>query len=258
MAITGEFNTDTNALKKRIHSHEQFGSTDINSWIFQNMELIKGISIVDLGCGTGKQTIPMSEIVGKDGSIFAIDISQEALNTLSLQAEQRGLSSRVNLLCSELDKANDYLVENTYDRVLSSFSLYYSQDPLEVIKIIWRSLKNNGIFFFCGPSKDNNAELKTFQNKIKRIDDSHLSGGVLFMEQIGQSLVEEVFGTMEIFYFENKLKFDSYEALYNYWSSYNLYDKEIENRFITETKIHFNNNSVFETTKRVLGIKTKK
>jgi len=258
MPITGEFNTNSDALEKRIISHEKFGSADINEWIFINLEITPALSILDLGCGTGKQTIPMSELVGNNGEILSVDISQESLDTLSIKANQLNMQDRITFLCGGLDDIHNHLIENSYDRVLSSFSLYYSQNPREVIKTIYNSLKPGGVFFFCGPSKDNNAELKNFHNKIKGFDNSSLSGGALFMEETGQELTKEIFGSIDIFHFENTLKFDSQEALYNYWSSYNLYDRGIESDFISEAKKHFEQNTVFETTKRVLGIKAKK
>ena len=126
MTVAGDFNTDTRALEKRIQAHDQFGSKDINEWIFDNLELSIGISIVDLGCGTGKQTIPLAQFVGDDGHILAVDISQEALDTLSKESEKKGLSKRIKLLCCGLDDLKMYLTENTYDRIVSSFSLYLS------------------------------------------------------------------------------------------------------------------------------------
>lgn len=258
MSITGNFNTDSHALQKRIQLHTKFSSKEINEWIFGNMELSHGISVIDIGCGTGKQSIPMSKIIGSDGKVLSVDISQDALNSLSLQVEQEGLNDRIKLLCCDLDDIDRYLEENTFDRALSSFSLYYSKNPYSVVKTIWTSLKNDGIFFFCGPAKDNNAELKDFHNKIKGVQNSSLVGGALFMEITGQKIATDIFGKIEVFHFENKLSFDSHESLHKYWSSYNLYDKYLENKFISEAIIHFNNHSVFETTKKVIGVKAKK
>lgn len=258
MAITGNFNTDTKALEKRIQAHNQFGARDINEWIFDNMELSKSMSIVDLGCGTGKQTIPMAQFVGDTGNVLAVDVSQEALDAVSKDAEKYGLSGRIKLLCSDLDNLEIHLTENSYDRTISSFSLYYSKHPKEVIKIIWRTLKIGGILFFCGPSKNNNIELKTFHNQLKGESNQHLSGGALFMEEIGQAFAREIFGKIEIFYFSNTLKFNSAESLYSYWSSYNLYDSNLEKEFLLAAAEHFKANSFFETTKRVIGVKAKK
>lgn len=258
MTIVGDFNTDASALGKRIQAHDQFGSRDINEWIFLNMEISKGNSIVDLGCGTGKQTIPMAQFVGDDGNILAVDVSQEALGVLSKESEKNGLSKRIKLLCCDIDDIKMHLKENTYDRIISSFSLYYSQRTKEVLESIRQALKVNGVLFFCGPSKDNNIELRTFHNRVKGSSSSTLSGGAIFMEETGPSLANEIFGKTEIVLFNNTLKFNSAESLYSYWSSYNLYDKNLKDKFLSEAIKHFKTQPVFETQKRVIGIKAKK
>ena len=64
-----------------------------------------------------------------------------------------------------------------------------------------------------------------------------------------------MFKEYEKFEFENPLQFNSVESLFKYWSSYNLYDSRIEHSFKAESKKYFENNSTFETKKRVIGIK---
>src|ERR1019366_9952964 len=81
--------------------------------------------------------------------------------------------------------------------------------------------------FFCGPSQRNNGELKEFHDSLWGRADRPVpatKGAAPFMEATGPDLVNEIFGNAEIFHFENPLRFDSPEALYSYWSSYNLYD----------------------------------
>ena len=46
------------------------------------MEFNKGENILDLGCGTGKQSLKISSIVGKQGKVCAIDLSKESIQKL--------------------------------------------------------------------------------------------------------------------------------------------------------------------------------
>jgi ubiquinone/menaquinone biosynthesis C-methylase UbiE len=255
MAISGNFNTDSKALENRINAHSKFGSKDINDWIFENLEVSEGYSIVDLGCGTGKQTLPMAEAVGDKGKIIAVDISKDSLDVLSKEAKKKSVNERIKLVHCGLDELQNNLDENAYDRILSSFSLYYSKNPKEVFLTIKNSLKKGGIFFFCGPSPENNSELKMFHQKLKEVNNVSKSEGALFMENVGQPLVKDLFGNLSINNFENTLRFDSAEALYTYWSSYNLYDPDIDKKFQTAAIEHFKTNNFFETKKRVIGIK---
>jgi len=258
MAIKGQFNTDAKALNRRICAHDKYGTKDINEWIFRNLGLARSMSILDLGCGTGKQTIPLAKLVGHEGAVLSVDISQEALNVLLEEATKKGLSEQVTALCCSLDDVHIHLQNRRFDRVLSSYSLYYAQDPGNLIKTIWEVLKPGGHFFFCGPARDNNGELKAFHYSLEGVPVPPENGGSVFMEEIGQRLVREVFPKVEVTFFENPLRFTSPEALHAYWSSYNLYEDKLDDSFKVTASEHFNKNAVFITKKRVIGIKAVK
>ena len=258
MNSTGKFDRDSVALKNRISAHDRFGQSNINEWIFSNLELGAGLKILDLGCGTGKQSIPMAELVGDSGKVTSVDISRESLDALEQQARIQKISSRINQVCCNLDMLKECLDNTSYDRVLGSFSLYYSKNTELLFSVIYELLKPGGILFFCGPSMENNHELKQFHSLATKKNDLPTSEGALFMEKASQRIIKEIFDGLDVFRFENMLRFDSYEALYNYWSSYNLYDPQFEVQFKKLAKIHFEKHSFFETTKRVIGIKAVK
>jgi ubiquinone/menaquinone biosynthesis C-methylase UbiE len=255
----GKFDTDISALRQRIECHEKYGSHDLNQWIFDHLELDQGLLILDLGCGTGKQTLPLAQIIGDTGHVFALDISEEALNALYESSKACGVERRITLLHCGLDDLPRHLNEPVFDRVQSCYSLYYAQYPRRVVRQVFRILKTGGVFFFCGPRKDNNLELKQFHYALrsKRVPDEE-GTAPKFMEETGQQLAQEFFTKVEIFTFQNPLRFDSAEALYDYWSSYNLYDEKLAADFKVATDKHFETHSIFETVKRVIGVRAVK
>ena len=258
MAIVGKFNTDSKALVNRIAAHDKYGSKDINEWIFKNLELCEGLSILDLGSGTGKQTIPMAEIVGPRGNITAVDVSDESLGMLINEARNKKLEKNITVLNCDLDNLNAHLHGNKFDRVLASYSIYYSKNPGELYKTIRLAMKPNGLFFFCGPSSENNSELKKFIATVKDSATEKAASGADFIENTAQQLTRNMFSSVEISIFENPLKFDTPDSLYSYWSSYNLYDEKLDSAFQEAAKKHFKTNDYFITYKRVLGVKAKK
>ena len=258
MAITGRFNTDSKALVNRINAHDKFGSKDINEWIFLNLELDKGLSIVDIGCGTGKQTIPMAETVGSLGSIIAVDVSNESLEILLSDSKKKNIEKNISILNCDLDNLDRHLSINKFDRALASFSIYYSKNPEGLFKTIHTALKAGGIFFFCGPSSKNNSELKEFIAAIKNSSPEDTGRGADFMENIGQRLALGLFDQVETSLFEKPLMFNSPESLYSYWSSYNLYEEKFDDDFRKAASEHFRANKYFRTCKRVVGVKAVK
>lgn len=251
----GRFNTDTAALKQRIQAHEKFGSNDLNDWIFDHLQLAEGLTVLDIGCGTGKQTLPMAQIVGETGHVYAVDFSQEALDALSNSSKEQGLEKRISFLRSDIDNLAEHLQKEGFDRVLSSYALYYTRHPQTLFEVLHRCLKPGGILFFCGPAKDNNHELKVLHYALRGEQPPPETGGAVFMEETGPYLAREYFAQVEVSTFQNPLRFDSADALYRYWSSYNLYNEKLDADFQVAAAKQFQTDAMFETVKRVIGIK---
>jgi hypothetical protein len=121
--------------------------------------------------------------------------------------------------------------------------------------LIRRVLKPEGVLFFCGPSRANNVELKQFHYSLRGEEAPPETGAAVFMEDTGPQLARQLFQRIEVVQFENPLCFDNPEALYSYWSSYNLYDQNLDAVFRTAADRYFQTHAVFQTSKRVVGVK---
>ncbi len=52
-----------------------------------------GLKVLEAGCGTGFFTVPASEIVGRDGFIYAVDIHPLAIKRVEEKIKQHGISN---------------------------------------------------------------------------------------------------------------------------------------------------------------------
>ncbi|MGZ8844229.1 MAG: methyltransferase domain-containing protein, partial [Pyrinomonadaceae bacterium] len=209
----GKFDTDTEALNRRIESHSLYGSSDLESWAFDYLDLRPGLHLLDLGCGNGKQTIPLAELVGKEGRILALDISAAALEQLVNQARSSGLDDRIDTVRAELDDLATHLEGRQFDRVISCYALYYARDPHAVLNTLLQGLKPKGLIFFCGPASDNNAELKRFHYALRGEKPKFETAASRFMTDTGLRLAQQLFSKVRVASFENLLAFDSPESL---------------------------------------------
>ena len=102
-----------------------------------------GQSILDFGCGSGTYTIPAAKLVGRNGKIYALDVSQGALKKLSRKAEKEGLDNIVTLLSS----GNvDIPIENeTLNHVLLIDVLQEISEKDTLFEEIHRILKPDGL-----------------------------------------------------------------------------------------------------------------
>ena len=57
------------------------------------LNLAKGSSVVELGCGTGRNFALLETAMGRDGHIIAVDLSQDMLTRARTHADRRHWSN---------------------------------------------------------------------------------------------------------------------------------------------------------------------
>ncbi|WP_297425333.1 class I SAM-dependent methyltransferase [Clostridium sp.] len=106
-----------------------------------NLDLQKGDVMADIGCGIGYFTIPASKIVGKNGKIFALDISLEMLEDVDRKVKDKHISNIEIILTEE---NNLKLESNKVTFAFISFVLHEAYDIEEFLNEIKRIISPEG------------------------------------------------------------------------------------------------------------------
>jgi ubiquinone/menaquinone biosynthesis C-methylase UbiE len=56
-----------------------------------DLGVAEGQSVLDYGCGSGTYTIPAARLVGKSGKVYALDVSDRALEKTMSRVDRQGL-----------------------------------------------------------------------------------------------------------------------------------------------------------------------
>ena len=132
------------------------------------LEAIKQLNILtnmwaaDFGCGAGFFVIPMAEIVGKDGKVFALDVMDSALESVRSKAKMKGFFNIITKRCNLETLGGSQIENNSIDLVLLSNILFQSDNKAGIIKEGARILKPGGEMAIIdwrenqpmGPAKD--------------------------------------------------------------------------------------------------------
>jgi ubiquinone/menaquinone biosynthesis C-methylase UbiE len=103
-----------------------------------------GFHVLDYGCGPGSYIVPVRELVGKSGKIYALDINPLAIQKVQSLVSKKQLTN-VETIHSECKTG---LPDSSVDVVLLYDTFHALRDPNEVLEELHRVLKPDGILSF--------------------------------------------------------------------------------------------------------------
>jgi ubiquinone/menaquinone biosynthesis C-methylase UbiE len=112
--------------------------------ILEEVGIKPGFHVLDYGCGPGSYIVPLAELVGESGKIYALDIHPLAIQKV------KGIASKKRLVNVEtiLSDCQTGLPDNSLDVVLLYDIFHHLSDPDRVLKELHRVLKPDGILSF--------------------------------------------------------------------------------------------------------------
>ncbi len=104
----------------------------------------KGFFILDFGCGLGFNTIPAAKAVGREGKVYALDLSPQAIKIMEKKILKNNLIN-IELICSGCETG---LEAESIDLVYLHNTLPIVKEKGKVLKEITRVLKSGGVLSY--------------------------------------------------------------------------------------------------------------
>jgi len=148
-----------------------------------------GMTVMDIGCAMGFFSVPMAQMVGKNGKVYCIDIQQKMLDKLLKRAKQAGVKQEIEPTLVENNSLGLENKNNTIDFALLFAAMHEMSDQEEIVKDIYRLLKPNGKVLLSEPlnhvSDIDFTKIRIlFQNNgFKVLEEPHIKRGMSLLLQ---------------------------------------------------------------------------
>jgi len=107
-----------------------------------------GMTVLDVGCGAGFNSIGLARIVGATGRVFSVDLQQEVLDILQKRAQKAGLADRI---CVHRCEANSLGLDETFDFANAFWMVHETPNIREFLRQVHSCLRPNGKFLVAKP-----------------------------------------------------------------------------------------------------------
>ena len=157
-------------FKTNLESQRSFPNEELCRFLGRNYKK-KKIEVLELGCGTGSN---INALLHYNMNVTAVDISLESIKICKKKFKNKKNTKflKLNMLdISKINKKFDLIID-----IFSSYNLNLAENN-KLIKLVYKKLKDNGIFFCYIPSKNSTSwkkekdkfdqsTLKSFKRKI--------------------------------------------------------------------------------------------
>ncbi len=118
----------------------QGGLSRHSAAVLPNLPLVKGMKVLDVGCGWGDMSVQVAEIVGPEGHVVGIDCVDAFLEEARADAAAKGLDN-VEFRRGDAEIA---LPENAFDYVIARFGTMFFANPVAALRRMRLALRPGG------------------------------------------------------------------------------------------------------------------
>lgn len=106
------------------------------------LQLARGMSVLDAGCGAGRVTLRLADEVGWEGGVLAVDVQPKMLKKVEERAMQKGVH-HIQTRCIRLGMGE--LPRDQFDRAVLATVLGEIPDQVAALREIRGALKPGGL-----------------------------------------------------------------------------------------------------------------
>lgn len=135
-------------------------------------EALRGLKVLDLGCGAGRDVYALAQLVGEEGKVVGIDMTPEQLAVAreyqQYHADKFGYArSNVEFIQGDIERLDELnLTPGSFDVIVSNCVINLVQDKQKVLKDVFNLLKDGGEMYFSDVYADRRIPAALAQDDV--------------------------------------------------------------------------------------------
>jgi len=111
----------------------------------------QGMTVLDVGCGSGYYSLGMARSVGATGRVVSVDTQADAIAALKKKAEEAGLAGRIETRVSGERDLGVSDLGGRVDFALAVYVVHHAADVAALMRDVHGALKPGGKFLVVEP-----------------------------------------------------------------------------------------------------------
>lgn len=200
--------TDNLNIRISLHKKYSVNKQGFGNWIFSNYRIEEGMSVLELGCGTGEMWLEKGDMIGRCSRLILSDPSDGMLVTA-----QENLKDYGGIEYKKVDIQDIPFADKEFDVVIANMMLYHVPDLAQGLREVRRVLKDNGTFYCATYGEDGMMEHIELM-----FDDFPISSAYNynFTLQNGGRILKQYFSNVEKLRYEDALEVTDIEDMIDY------------------------------------------
>ena len=229
----------TQNLQFRLYFNKKYQSKDLHKWFESKVSIKKNFKILDVGCGTGKQSVYFKKKINNSGQLFSFDKSIKSITQLKKKIGSRN-SKIFSADMNEIEQINKKFFEfEKFDLISSVYSIYYAKKPLKIIKFLLSKLNKNGKLLLLVPIRPN--KITQIAEKFYKVPAKVTESLVIFKKIINYFVKQKY--NIRTKYFRSKIRVTNVEDVIKFYKSTTFFKKRYEKKVSEFVKKKFKKKS---------------
>ena len=131
---------------------------------------VRGLRILDLGSGSGRDCYIASQLVGEQGEVIGVDMTDEQLEVANSYIDHHAKIfgfKNVSFLKGNIEKLDELGLEpNSFDLIISNCVINLATDKLKVLKDVYSLLKPGGEMYFSDVYSNRRIPKELQENQV--------------------------------------------------------------------------------------------